>query len=64
MHREKDTRPPLVVIDVKHNRYQRFVGKNRTDHVMTDTPLDRASIEQFRMDPNSMYEEDDRDDTA
>ena len=61
MKREKATRQPFVVIDVKNNQYQRFVGKTRTDHVKTDAPLDRLAIEQFRTDPNSMYDDEDGD---
>lgn len=61
MKREKATRQPFVVIDVKNNQYQRFVGKNRTDHVKADVPLDRTAIEQFRTDPNSMYDDEDDD---
>lgn len=59
MKREKATIQPFVVIDVKKNQYQRYIGRQRTDHVKTDIPLDRLAIEQFRTDPASMYDDDD-----
>lgn len=56
---------PLVVIDTKTLNYARYVGRTKTDQVKSDIPLDEQMVEQFRVDPNSIYgEEEATDDVA
>lgn len=56
---KKHTQPPLVVIDVKSNMYKRFVGKQRTDHVKAEYPMSMSMLEQFRTNPDSLFEDED-----
>ena len=50
---------PLVVISTKSHKYERYEGKVRTDHVSAEFPMDRSMIEQFRIDPASLFEDED-----
>lgn len=56
MKRVKAVKQPLVVIDTKTNQYVRYVGKTKTDHIQSDRPLDRDLVEQFRVDPTSVFD--------
>lgn len=60
MHKRKPT--VLVVYDTKLNRYKRFEGTNRTNHVQAEYPLSAAMVEQFRVDPESLLDPEDEDD--
>lgn len=55
----------LVVYDVATNRYKRYEGKIRTNHVQADYPMSASMLEQFRVDPESLLgPEDDEDESA
>lgn len=55
----------LVVYDVATNRYKRYEGKIRTNHVQADYPMSASMLEQFRVDPKSLLgPEDDEDESA
>ena len=64
MKRIKPSERALVLIHTKTNDYVRYVGKNSTDHLKSDQPLDAALIEQFRTDPNSVYDDEEGDSCA
>lgn len=53
--------PPLVVVDTKQCVYHRYVGKQRTDALRSEYPMTASMIEQFRVDPESIYETDDNE---
>jgi hypothetical protein len=44
----------LVVYDTATNRYKRFEGKVRTNHVQAEYPMTPSMLEQFRSDPDSL----------
>lgn len=44
----------LVVYDTVMNRYKRFEGKTRTNHVQAEYPMTPSMLEQFRIDPDSL----------
>ena len=62
MQKQKRKPPVLVVYDTQTNRYKRFEGKTRTNHVQAEYPLSASMIEQFRVDPESLLGPEDGDD--
>lgn len=47
-------RKPVLVLCLKGNDYKRYVGKNNTNHIITDAPLVKYWVEQFRINPQSL----------
>lgn len=46
----------LVVIS-KDNNYRRFVGREMTNHIISeDRPLTASEVETFRVDPKQLLE--------
>lgn len=45
-----------LVLCLPENQYQRFIGRTRTHHVVSDQPLSKEDVEVFRTNPDSMLE--------
>lgn len=58
----KKKAPLLVVVDTATNRYKRYEGRVRTNHVQAEFPMDAEMLEQFRVDPESLLDAEDSDD--
>ena len=50
-------KPVLVLIELNENSnsYKRYVGKTLTNHVLAEYPLDRYSVDEFRVSPHNFY---------
>lgn len=64
MAREKRRSPVVVLINNETCSYKRYVGRNVTDQIKAEQPLSRWWVEQFRVDPESLYDDGDDDEIA
>lgn len=62
--REKRRSPVVVLINNETCSYKRYVGKSMTDQIKAEQPLSRWWIEQFRVDPESLYDDCGDDDES
>ncbi len=56
MNNELTIKPPMLVVMLPGNEYQRFIGKTKTHHVLANERLTSQQVEQFRVAPESMME--------
>ena len=56
MNTELAKKPPVVVVILAGDEYQRYVGRTMTNHVKADRPLTAEEIESFRVAPESFME--------